>query len=95
MNKKLKPTKRHHIDRRADATLDVLFSRNIPADQLLNTKQVAVLLNVSQQWVEIARQKGEGPPFTALSKRCIRYRMGDFIAWLQARRRSSTKEGVG
>jgi predicted DNA-binding transcriptional regulator AlpA len=80
-----KPNKRHHIDRRADQL--IAFHSNIADDQLLNTKQLAALLSVSEQFVELARHKGEGPEWTALGPRCIRYQMGKVRQWLADRAR--------
>lgn len=78
-----KPHNFHHLDRRADQLLT--FHSNIADDQLLSTKQLAALLGVSEQWVEIARHKNEGPQWTALGPRCIRYQMGEVRKWLAAR----------
>jgi predicted DNA-binding transcriptional regulator AlpA len=80
-----KSNKRYHIDRRAEQI--IAFHSNIADDQLLNTKQVAALLSVSEQFVEIARHKGEGPEWTALGPRCIRYQMGAIRQWLADRAR--------
>lgn len=56
------------------------------------SKTLAKLLNVSIQWVEIGRCRGDGPPFIRLSKRCVRYRLPDVQAWLEARKYSHTAQ---
>jgi excisionase family DNA binding protein len=54
-------------------------------DQLLTTKQLAALLAVSEQLVEIWRHKGEGPDWVVLGPRCIRYKRSAVLAWLNTR----------
>lgn len=74
---------KHHLDRRADRI-------DLPAaddDQLLSTKQLAALLAVSEQWVEVGRSRGYGPRFEKLGPRCVRYRRGDVRRWLAERAR--------
>ena len=48
----------HHIDARTGQVLAMLQSAAIFDDQLISTKQLAALLGVSDQWVEIGRSKG-------------------------------------
>jgi len=59
-------------------------------DVLLTTEQVASWLQVSSQWLEIARQKNYGPKFRSLGPRCIRYTAGDVREFLQSRQRTHT-----
>src|SRR5262245_36479386 len=81
--KAMPKTKYHLLDRRADQI--TTFTQNIPDDQLLTTRQVAAMLGVSEQLVEKLRAKNEGPEWTALGPRCIRYRMGNVRIWLGTR----------
>jgi len=65
-------------------------------DMLLVTKQLAEWLGVSKQWLEIARSRGDGPPFRRLGTRAIRYCVGDVLRWLEERSHKSTAEyGAG
>jgi predicted DNA-binding transcriptional regulator AlpA len=84
------PEVRHHIDRRADQVADILSSGD--PDEALDTNQTARLLGVSTQWLEICRHRGEGPTFTRLSPRMIRYVRRDVVAWLKARAHACTSE---
>ena len=77
----------HHIDRRADQVL-AAEPAAVTDDDLLRTSELARWLGVSIQWLEIGRSKGYGPPYTKLSKKCIRYRRGDVKAWLEERARA-------
>jgi predicted DNA-binding transcriptional regulator AlpA len=77
--------KRHHLDRRAAKIAAEMQSAD--GDQLLTTKQLAALLAVSQQLIEIWRAKGEGPEWVALGPRCIRYKRSEVVAWLNTRAR--------
>jgi len=91
-----------HIDKRAETIIDMLLRNykilNVKSDknavyldQLLSTKQVAVLFGVSDVWLELLRQKKQGPKWIALGPRCIRYKLSDILDWLQARVRASKK----
>ena len=55
----------------------------------MTTSELARLLGVSEQWCELARMRKQGPKFTKLSTRCIRYRRADVISWLDERMRLS------
>jgi predicted DNA-binding transcriptional regulator AlpA len=95
--------KRYHLDKRAQDIIDRLVrefkdllkdrkdrdSKTISLDQMLSTPQLAVLLGVSEVWLETLRQKKQGPKWIVLGPRCVRYRMGDILAWLKARARST------
>jgi predicted DNA-binding transcriptional regulator AlpA len=86
-----KTSRRHHLDRRVDQLLAIAAVPTTPAinddDELLNTKQLAAWLGVSEQWLEFGRAKGYRPDFKSLGPRCIRYRRGDVIKWLKSRTR--------
>ena len=81
--------KYHHLDRRAHRLLEELPTTD--DDQLMTTQQVADLLCVSIQWLEIGRSRGNnyGPPFKRLSPRMVRYRRGDLRTWLESRQREA------
>jgi hypothetical protein len=81
------------IDRRAHRLIKHLRAEK-KSDQMLTTQQLAAWLEVSVQFLEIARTKGPGfgPPFKQLSPRLVRYRCGDVTAWLQLRTFASTSE---
>ena len=86
--------KRFNLDARTGQIIAVLQTAavtDIPDDQLITSKQLAALFGVSLQWVEIARHRGEGPKWVAISARCIRYRMVDVIEWLQERGKARAK----
>jgi predicted DNA-binding transcriptional regulator AlpA len=85
------PYKRFNIDVRTGQILATLQSAAIADDQLISSKQLAALFGVSLPWVEIARHRGEGPKWVAISARCIRYRMVDVIAWLKERGEARAK----
>jgi predicted DNA-binding transcriptional regulator AlpA len=74
---------RHNLDRRALAIIEE--ANRGSDDELLSTPQVAVLLGVSPEWLEIGRGKGWGPPYLRLSPRRLRYSRGAVRAWLQER----------
>jgi predicted DNA-binding transcriptional regulator AlpA len=79
----------HHIDKRAHQ-IAAAPATSGDADELLSTMQLAALLGVSTQWLEIGRSRGYGPPFKTLGPRMIRYRRGDVRAWLESRSRHRT-----
>jgi predicted DNA-binding transcriptional regulator AlpA len=85
--KKLKRPVRHHLDRRAAQLLTTIKVKRPPAadDDMLSTQQVADLLGVSEQWLEVGRVKNYGPPFIRLAPRLIRYPRAGLVKWLKQR----------
>jgi predicted DNA-binding transcriptional regulator AlpA len=95
---------RFHIDKRAESIIDML-RRNykdlvdtknrdknaVYLDQLLSTKQLAVLFGVSHVWLELLRQRKQGPKWISLGPRCTRYKLSDILAWLETRVRANRK----
>jgi predicted DNA-binding transcriptional regulator AlpA len=80
---------RHHLYGRADQILQYATGED---DDLLSTPQLAKLLGVSEQWVEIGRIKNYGPPYIRLSPRKIRYRRSAVLDWLKANIHQCTAE---
>lgn len=53
--------------------------------RLVTEKEAALLLQVSQRWLQQKRYRGEGPPYVQLSRnRLIRYRVDDLLDWAKA-----------
>jgi predicted DNA-binding transcriptional regulator AlpA len=82
--------RRYHLDRRVHQILAA--GRDGADDELLSTQQVAQWFGVSEQWLEIARARGDGPRYVMLSARTIKYRRSDCRAFLDARTHASTRE---
>ena len=80
--KKFKRPVRHHLDRRAAQILAAL--KKIKHD-MLSTRQVAEALGISEQWLEVGRIKGYGPPFTKVRPRLVHYPRNGLIKWLKQR----------
>jgi hypothetical protein len=78
------------LDRRATLVSSVAIGAD--PDSLLDTKYLAEWLCVSVQWLETGRSRGYGPPYTRLSAKAIRYRVGDILTWLEQRSHKSTAE---
>ncbi len=57
---------------------------------LLPPKSVATLLGLTPRALEAWRQRGDGPAFIRISKRCVRYRREDVEAWLSTRVKQQT-----
>ena len=47
----------------------------------LNTREAAAYLNVSTQFLEIARSRGTGPPYCKVG-RAVRYRRAGLDEWM-------------
>lgn len=78
-----------HIDKRAKELLAAEESGRSD-DDLLTTREVALWLGVSVQFLEIARHRGTGPAFRLLSPRLVMYQRGDVKRWLKERTRNHT-----
>ena len=79
----------HHIDKRADM---IIAAAGGDDDALLDSVQLAALLGMSRQWVEISRPAGYGPPYIKVGVRSIRYRKSDVMKWLDQRARASMRK---
>ncbi len=61
-------------------------------NQLINEREAAAFLGYTDRALQNWRLRGGGPDFVRVSKRSIRYRRCDLIAWSEERLRSSTSE---
>jgi hypothetical protein len=41
---------------------------------------------ITRRWLELAAHRGLGPPMLKISRKMVRYRRGDFKAWLKSHR---------
>ena len=82
--------RRHNLDRRAGSLAEA--GADGAPDDLLSTREVSDWFGYSVQWLEIGRHRGYGPPFIKVGPRRIRYRRGDVLRWLKARRYACTAE---
>jgi predicted DNA-binding transcriptional regulator AlpA len=58
--------------------------------EVMVTSEAAAFLQCSTQHLEIARVKGDGPPFSKLGRRLVRYRKSTLLAWLAKHEVTST-----
>ena len=66
----------------------------IDDDTLLTTEQLAAVRNVPSSRLEKERLKGEGSPYIK-DGHLVRYRLGDYRAWLAGKKRfQSTSESA-
>ena len=73
----------------ADAPCGRIIPRD--PDAMLYGPEAAHLSGQSNRTLEAYRSRGGGPPFVRIG-RAIRYRRGDLLDWLAARRRTSTSD---
>lgn len=59
---------------------------------LVDEKSAAVALGLTPRFLQARRQRGDGPPYVAISKRAVRYRLTDLENWAAARLRKSTSD---
>jgi hypothetical protein len=77
--------RKFHLDKRANKILDNLIREKLADDQLLSPRKAACLLDVSIPWLELMRRTKRGPRYTKLSARCVKYKVKDIRAWVEAR----------
>jgi predicted DNA-binding transcriptional regulator AlpA len=65
-----------------------------PRDKLIAEKPAAELLGVTAHCLRHYRGSGDGPPFVKLSPKCVRYRVGDLLDWIQSRTVTHVQEGA-
>ncbi len=54
-------------------------------EKLLTTKQIAKKFQIKPNALTIWRHRGVGPKYIKLSKRAVRYRKSDVIAFLESK----------
>ncbi len=64
-------------------------------DRLITEREAAEFLGYSQKALQKWRCEGGGPRFVRVSRRSIRYRRRDLIAWAEERLRRSTSDQGG
>lgn len=62
--------------------------------KLLNTKQTAEILNVSEAFLERDRWAGARIPFVRIGARAVRYRLEDLEQYVEAQLSYSTSEAA-
>jgi hypothetical protein len=80
--------KRHHLDARIKDLIAKIETQGIPP--VFNTEKCAEILEVSQEWVEIGRCHGYGPPFIKPTPKMVRYTARGLLGYL-AKRASNRK----
>jgi predicted DNA-binding transcriptional regulator AlpA len=84
----------------APSTITQVFSKDtkqsIPVPQdphaLLNEITAAAFCDVTRRCLQNFRSTGKGPQFVKLSNRCVRYRKGDLMSWIEKRLRQNTSQ---
>ena len=61
-------------------------------DNLLTTKQAALILGVSIAFLERDRWAGARIPYIQIGDRAVRYRMRDLMKFIESRTRISTSQ---
>jgi hypothetical protein len=72
-----------HLDKRAEMILIVLGAG--ADDLLLSTKELAMLMGVSVEWLENGRIAGYGPEYTKIGPHMIKYQLGKARKFLRQR----------
>lgn len=70
---------------RRDDTAATELPRELDAERALDPTQTSVLLGVATITLAQWRARGKGPRFFRASPRAVRYRLGDVIAFRDAR----------
>jgi len=75
--------KTHHIDARIEALIAKIEREGIPP--VFDTPKCAEILEVSEEWLEIGRSSGYGPPYVKPSPKMIRYTARGVLEYLNER----------
>jgi predicted DNA-binding transcriptional regulator AlpA len=72
----------HHLDKRASRLAEIIDG---PDDQVIRTRDAALVLGMSKAWMEAGRHYGFGPTFIHIGPRAVGYKLGDLRAFLASR----------
>lgn len=78
------------LHRRRDNEVKTMTALTPDSDcEYMTTRQAAQHINLSQQFLAIARHRGEGPPVIRIG-RAVRYRRSALDEWMEARERRAS-----
>ena len=60
--------------------------------RLIDEKDAGAFVDLSARTMQTLRQRGGGPKYVFVSKRCLKYRRFDLKLWAEGRLRSSTAD---
>ena len=63
-------------------------------DEVWTTAEAAKFLRCSEQHLEASRVRGDGPPFSRLGTRIVRYRKSAILRWMAEHEVASTSAKV-
>jgi predicted DNA-binding transcriptional regulator AlpA len=63
----------------------------LAGDRLVSEAETAALLGIAQRTLQEWRRKGAGPAFIRLTRRSVRYRPADVLAWVTDRLRQGAR----
>jgi predicted DNA-binding transcriptional regulator AlpA len=63
-------------------------------DTYIRTEQLAELTCMTQRFWEARRISGDTPPYVCISKRCVLYKWGDVLEWLEKRKINNTAQST-
>jgi hypothetical protein len=72
------------------ALLDIY---SLPAEAMIDSRQAAVYLGCSRQWLAVLRMRRAGPAYIKHGS-WVRYRIGDLAAWALLHRVSTKLEAA-
>ena len=70
----------------------MLEDYDLPRNHYVSDLVAAQILGLSRSYLRQMRVSGNGPAFSKLGGRAIRYRVGDLFAWAGANARTSTSQ---
>lgn len=57
-----------------------------PSQVYITEKEVSAIIGLAEQTLRNMRSRGDGPPFVRVSRKAIRYGLGDLSEWIEARK---------
>lgn len=61
--------------------------------RLIGENDAAEYLNVAVRTIQAWRQRGCGPKYISISRRCVKYRLEDLDTWANSKLATSTSTG--
>ncbi len=68
----------------ASCVIDLIRKEQPIVPQWLNQKQAAIFLCTSGKALEIRRREGNGPRYSKVSERFVRYHVDDLHTWMKS-----------
>ncbi|WP_125216720.1 helix-turn-helix transcriptional regulator [Rickettsiales endosymbiont of Stachyamoeba lipophora] len=72
-----------------------MVAQSLNREKFVPTEELEDFTKLKPRFWEARRISGDGPPYIYISKRAVRYKVGDVIDWMESKKRRHTADTGG